>query len=266
MSTTFGLTVPRFLARLPYGSKTQPVDEFDFEEDVQDRVESKDRDKFCWANSAYAMATNIARAFNEFGWCARINGVEGGGAVEALPTFAFPTDDGGVDMKCPTEIGITDRRQHELHDIGFMALLHKKNTDFAAFISAPSMHKPLEYDDPDATTNAILSARLPYLFAACRFAHYLKCIARDKIGSFRSREDMERFLNRWMMDYVTASISLSDDEKARHPLAEARIAVEEVEGNSGYYTLQLYLRPHYQLEGLTASLRLVSRLPSVTGA
>lgn len=262
-SRYLALTMPRFLARIPYGSKTDPVEEFNFEEDT----EGADSSKYTWANSAYAMATNITRAFKEYGWCTRIRGVESGGAVDGLPTHTFPTDDGGVDMKCPTEIAISDRREAELARIGLMPLVHRKNTDFAAFIGAQSLQKPAEYDDPDATANANLSARLPYLFACCRFAHYLKCIVRDKIGSFRERDDMERWLSSWIMKYVDGDPdNSSEDTKARKPLAAAEVRVQEVEGNPGYYTSQFFLRPHYQLEGLSVSLRLVSRLPSAKGA
>ncbi len=257
-----GLAMPRFLARLPYGAKTDPVEDFDFEEDT----EGADSNKYVWANSAYAMATNINRAFKMYGWCSRIRGVESGGAVEELPTHTFPTDDGGVDMKCPTEIAISDRREAELAKNGFMPLIHKKNSDFAAFIGAQSLQKPAEYDDPDATANANLAARLPYLFATCRFAHYLKCIVRDKIGSFKERDDMQRWLQSWVMQYVDGDPNNSTEEtKARKPLSAAEVVVEEVEGNPGYYTSRFFLRPHYQLEGLTVSLRLVSKLPSVKG-
>jgi len=258
-SRYIGLAMPRFLARLPYGAKTNPVDEFDFEEETG----AADHHKYTWANSAYAMATNINRSFKHFGWCSRIRGVESGGAVEGLPTHTFPTDDGGVDMKCPTEIAISDRREAELAKNGFMPLVHKKNSDFAAFIGAQSLQKPFEYDDPDATANANLSARLPYLFATCRFAHYLKCIVRDKIGSFKERADMETWLNNWIGNYVLNNpATATESDKARRPLAGAEIVVEEVEGNPGYYTSKFFLRPHYQLEGLTVSLRLVSKLPS----
>ena len=254
-----GLAMPRFLARLPYGAKTDPVEAFDFEEETG----AADHSKYTWANSAFAMAVNINRAFKMYGWCSRIRGVESGGAVEELPVHSFPTDDGGVDMKCPTEIAIGDRREAELAKNGFMPLIHKKNSDFAAFIGAQSLQKPFEYDDPDATANANLSARLPYLFAICRFAHYLKCIVRDKIGSFKEREDMEKWLNKWINHYVEPNPSTaSEEDKARKPLAAAEVVVEEVEGNPGYYTSKFYLRPHYQLEGLTVSLRLVSKLPS----
>ncbi|MEY4754648.1 MAG: hypothetical protein RJA44_2323 [Pseudomonadota bacterium] len=258
-----GLAMPRFLARLPYGSKTNPVAEFDFEEDTG----SADHGKYSWANSAYAMAVNINRSFKLYGWCSRIRGVESGGAVEGLPTHTFPTDDGGVDMKCPTEIAISDRREAELAKNGFMPLVHRKNSDFAAFIGAQSLQKPAEYEDPDATANANLAARLPYLFACSRFAHYLKCMVRDKVGSFKERDDMQRWLQDWIMNYVDGDPAhSSEDTKARRPLAAADVVVEDVEGNPGYYTSKFFLRPHYQLEGLTVSLRLVSKLPSQKAA
>jgi type VI secretion system protein ImpC len=253
-----GLTMPRFLSRLPYGAKTNPVEEFDFEEET----EGADSSKYTWANSAYAMGINITRSFKLYGWCASIRGAESGGMIEGLPCHTFPTDDGGVDMKCPTEIAITDRREGELAKNGFMPLSHWKNTDYAVFMGAQSANKPAEYDDPDATANANLAARLPYLFSTCRFGHYLKCIVRDKVGSFKEREDMQRWLNDWIKQYVTASSMASEKEKASRPLAEAEVIVEEVEGNPGYYNSKFFLRPHYQLEGLSVSLRLVSKLPS----
>ena len=257
-SRYIGLAMPRFLSRLPYGAKSSPVPEFDFEEDTA----GADHSKFTWANSAYTMATNITRAFKLYGWCSRIRGIESGGSVEGLPVHTFPTDDGGVDMKCPTEIAISDRREAELAKNGFMPLIHKKNSDFAAFIGAQSLQKPAEFDNPDATANANLSARLPYLFAACRFAHYLKCIVRDKIGSFKERDEMQRWLNAWIMNYVDGDpVNSSETTKAKRPLSAAMVTVAEVEGNPGYYTSNFFLRPHYQLEGLTVSLRLVSRLP-----
>jgi type VI secretion system protein ImpC len=223
-SRYIGLAMPRFLGRYPYG-KANPVEEFDFQEDT----EGARHDKFTWVNSAFAMAVNITRSFKLYGWCSRIRGVESGGAVEGLPVHTFPTDDGGVDMKCPTEIAISDRREAELAKNGFMPLLHRKNSDLAAFIGAQSLQKPFEYTDPDATANANLSARLPYLFACCRFAHYLKCIVRDKIGSFKERDSMEKWLNKWIIQYVDGDPANSSE----------------------------------QLEGLTVSLRLVSKLPSV---
>ncbi|MGC4085919.1 MAG: type VI secretion system contractile sheath large subunit [Vicinamibacterales bacterium] len=258
-----GLAMPRFLARLPYGPKTNPVEEFAFEEDTA----AADHGRYTWANSAYAMATNINRSFKTYGWCTAIRGVESGGAVEGLPVHTFPTDDGGVDMKCPTEVAISDRREAELARAGFMPLLHRKNSDFAAFIGAQSLQKPSEYDDPDATANANLAARLPYLFATCRFAHYLKCIVRDKIGSFKERGDVQDWLQNWIMNYVDGDPAHSSEStKASKPLAGAEVTVAEIEGNPGYYSAKFSLRPHYQLEGLTVSLSLVSKLPSGKGA
>ena len=255
-----GLAMPRYLSRMPYGAKTNPVDEFDFEEDT----EGGSHAKYTWSNSAFAMAANINRSFKEYGWCTSIRGVESGGVVTDLPAHTFPSDDGGVDLKCPTEIAISDRREAELAKNGFMPLVHRKNTDLAAFIGAQSLNKPAEYYDADATANANLAARLPYMFACSRFAHYLKCIVRDKVGSFRERADMQKWLNEWIMNYVDGDPANSTQEtKARKPLAAAEVVVEEVEGNPGYYTSKFFLRPHYQLEGLTVSLRLVSKLPSV---
>jgi type VI secretion system protein ImpC len=233
------------------------VDAFAFEEDAT----SSNHENFVWSNAAYAMGTNITRAFKKSGWCAQIRGVESGGLVENLPVHTFPTDDGGVDMKCPTEIAITDRREHELARLGFMPLSHWKNTDYAAFIGAQSLQKPAKFDDKDATANANLSARLPYLFACCRFAHFLKCIVRDKIGSFKERDEMEQWLNSWIMQYVVDS-GASDEIKAEKPLASAQVEVQSNPEDPGYYKAQFYLRPHFQLEGVNVSLRLVSRLPS----
>jgi len=259
-SRYIGLAMPRFLARLPYGINTNPVDNFNFEE----TTDGADHSKYVWANAAYAMAVNINRSFKHYGWCTMIRGVESGGVVEDLPCHTFPTDDGGVDMKCPTEIAISDRREAELAKNGFIPLVHRKNTDYAAFIGAQSLQKPSEYYDPDATANANLSARLPYLFACSRFAHYLKCIVRDKIGSFKEREDMQRWLNNWVMNYVDGDPANSSQEtKARRPLAAAEVVVEDVEGNPGYYQAKFFLRPHFQLEGLTVSLRMVAKLPSL---
>ncbi|MEM7047780.1 MAG: type VI secretion system contractile sheath large subunit [Pseudomonadota bacterium] len=254
-----GFAMPRFLGRLPYGSKTEPVEEFAFEEQTQ----SADSRNYSWVNAAYAMAANVTRSFKLYGWCSRIRGVESGGAVDSLPNHTFPTDDGGVDQKCPTEIAISDRREAELAKNGFMPLIHRKNSDFAAFIGAQSLQKPQEYSDPDASANAELAARLPYLFASCRFAHYLKCIVRDKVGSFKSRGDMQAWLQEWINRYVDGNPeSSSEDTKAEKPLAAAEVLVEDVEGNPGYYQSKFFLQPHYQLEGLTVSLRLVSKLPS----
>ena len=261
-SKYLGLCMPRFLARTPYGAKTNPVEEFDFEEEVA----GTDHTRYAWANAAYAMATNINRSYKLYGWGSRIRGIESGGAVENLPLHTFPSDDGGVDQKCPTEIAISDRREAELSKAGLLSMIHRKNSDFAAFIGAQSLHKPAEYDAPDSSANANLAARLPYLFACNRFAHYLKCIVRDKVGSFKEKDEMQRWLNKWILNYVDGDpVNSSEETKARKPLAAAEVVVEEVEGNPGYYSSKFFLRPHYQLEGLTVSLRLVSKLPSAKG-
>ena len=252
------LTLPRVLSRTPYGAKSNPVEEFDFEEDVG----AGDSGKYNWMNAAYAMGVNINRSFANYGWCANIRGVESGGAVQGLPTHTFPSEDGGMAQKCPTEIAITDRREAELSKNGFLPLIHWKNTDYAVFMGGQTVNSPREYDSADATANAALSARLPYIFAASRFSHFLKCIVRDKIGSFKERVDMERFLGDWISQYVTGDPNASEEVKAKYPLAEAKVEVEPVEGQPGYYNARFYLRPHYQLEGLTASLRLVTKVPS----
>jgi type VI secretion system protein ImpC len=213
-------------------------------------------------NAAYAMGANVDRSFTNYGWCANIRGVESGGMVEGLPTHTFPTDDGGVAMKCPTEIAITDRREAELSKSGFLPLVHWKNTDYAVFLGGQTANKPKEFDNAEATANAALAARLPYIFATSRFAHFLKCIVRDKVGSFKEKADMQQWLSNWIAGYVTGDPNASEEIKAKYPLADAKVEVEEVEGAPGYYNARFYLRPHYQLEGLTASLRLVTKVPS----
>ncbi len=258
-SRYLALTLPRFLARVPYGPKTQPVEEFGFEE----KVDPNRAEDFCWANSAYAMGANITRAFKTYGWCTKIRGIESGGAVEVLPKFVLPSQDSEFELHCPTEIAISDRREHELSESGLMPLVYRKNSDTAAFIGAKTVHRPAVYEDDDATANANLSSRLPYIFATCRFAHYLKCIVRDKIGSFKSREDTQRWLNDWLMNYVDGDPSISSETtKSQRPLSAAEVVVDEIPNNPGYYRAQFFLRPHFQLEGLTVSLRLVSKLPS----
>jgi type VI secretion system protein ImpC len=254
-----GLCMPRFLARLPYGARTEPVEAFDFEEDV----EGPDASNHLWGNAAYAMAANIARAFRLYGWCVRIRGIDTGGAVEGLPILTFPTADGDVDRRCSTEVALSERREAELAQNGFIPLVHCKGTDFAAFIGAPSLQKPREYDDPAATANANLSARLPYMFACCRFAHYLKCMVRDKIGSSRDKTTLAAALDNWLHGYVDGAPERSTDEwKAAHPLVEARVVLDAKEDAPGQYEARFFLRPHYQLEGMTAVLHLVSRVPS----
>jgi type VI secretion system protein ImpC len=256
------LAMPRVLARLPYGREGKKVREFNFEE----TVDGKDHDKYLWMSAAWAYASRVTSAFSKDGWFARTRGVEGGGKVENLPVHTFPTDDGGVAMKCPTEIAITDRREKELSDLGFLPLIHCKNRDFAAFMGAQSCQKPQEYYDPKATANAALSAKIHYMLCVSRFAHYLKVMVRDKIGSFMERDEAERWLNEWINNYVIANPEGAGDEmKARHPLRQAQVAVQEVPGKPGYYQAVAHLRPHFQLEGLDVSLRLVAEMPKKIG-
>jgi type VI secretion system protein ImpC len=256
-SRYMALTMPRFLGRPLYGSKTDPVEAFGFEEET-----SGDHDNHLWVNAAYALGTRITEAFKEYGWCTRIRGVESGGTVDGLPTAMFPTDDGGVDAKCPTEIAISDRREAELSKSGFMALIHRKNTDQATFIGAQTVHQPKAYEDPAATANANLSARLPYIFASSRFAHYLKCMVRDWVGSNREAPQLEKDLQSWIMQYVDLqSASSSEITKAQKPLKEAQVQILPDEENPGYYRGVFRFVPHYQFEGMDVSLSMVSRLP-----
>jgi type VI secretion system protein ImpC len=252
------LTCPRVLMRLPYGRDTAPVEGFNFEEGV----DGTDHSKYLWGNSAFALASKMTQAFATYGWCVAIRGVEGGGLVDGLPSHTFRTDEGDVALKCPTEIAITDRREKELADQGLVSLVHCKGTDKAAFFSIQSCNKPKLYDSDSATANARISAQLPYMMATCRFAHYLKAMMRDKIGGFMSREDAWIFLNRWISKYVTEDDTASPATKAKYPLREARIDVEEVKGKPGVYRAVAYLRPHFQLDELNVSLRLVAELPS----
>lgn len=254
-----GLCMPRMLSRLPYGTKTDPVEDFSFEEDV----EGPDASKFAWSNPAFAMGANVARSFSLYGWCTRIHGIQSGGIVEGLPVLRFETADGEVDTRSSTEIALNERREAELAGLGLIPLLHRKNTGYAAFVSAHSLHKPMEYDDAAATANALLSARLPYMFACSRFAHYLKCLVRDKVGGTMSATQLQNWLTNWLMGYVDGSPSTSNEEwKASHPLEDAEVTLEAKPDRPGEYEARFYLKPHYQLEGLAVSLRLVSRLPA----
>jgi type VI secretion system protein ImpC len=258
-SRYLGLCLPRFLARLPYGARTDPTEGFAFEE----TAEGPDGRRYLWANAAFAMAANLARAFSLYAWCVRIRGIDTGGAVEGLPVLTFPTADGDVDRRCSTEIALSERREAELSRNGFIPLVFRKGSDFAAFISVPSLQKPQEYADPAATLNAAVSSRLPYLFACCRFAHYLKCMVRDKVGSSMNRIELQNWLHRWLIRYVDGMPNDSSEEwKATHPLVEADVTLEGKDDAPGQYEARFLLRPHFQMEGLTASLRLVSRVPA----
>ncbi|HEX4128842.1 MAG TPA: type VI secretion system contractile sheath large subunit [Pirellulales bacterium] len=257
-----GLTLPHTLGRLPYGKETVPVEAFNFEEDV----DGKDHAKYLWTNAAYALGTRITDAFAKYGWLAAIRGVEGGGLVEGMPTHTFATDEGEVALKCPTEIAITDRREKEFADLGFIPLCHCKGTDFAAFFGTQSAQKPKLYDRDDANANARLSTMLQYILCVSRFAHYLKAMARDKIGAFMERDECEAWLNRWIQNYCLANPESAGQEmKAKNPLREARVVVREVKGKPGCYEAVAHLRPHFQLEELSVSLRLVAELPEAKG-
>ena len=265
------LTMPRTLARLPYGANTKPVEEFNYEE-VELGPDGKpvtvDHHNYCWMNTAYVLGARMTDAFAQTGWCTAIRGAEGGGKVEGLPAHVFTADDGDIDLKCPTEVAITDRREKELSDLGFLPLCHYKDKDYAVFFGAQSCQKPKEYQGKDgdaATANAAISARLPYIMATSRIAHYLKCIARDKVGSFQERADMEKWLHQWITNYVSSDSSPSQETKSRLPLAEAKIEVREIPGKPGSYNAIAYLRPWLQMEELTTSLRMVAEIPNTTG-
>ncbi|HET8870299.1 MAG TPA: type VI secretion system contractile sheath large subunit [Aquabacterium sp.] len=253
-----GLTLPRFLGRQPFDPKDGVTCEgFNFVE----RTDGTDHSRYLWVNAAYAFAARLTSAFELYGWCAAIRGVEGGGLVEDLPTHTFRTDDGEVALKCPTEISITDRREKELNDLGFIPLVHCKNTDYAAFFGAQSVQKVKKYDSDAANANARLSAQLQYMFAVCRISHYLKSMLRDKVGSFASAGSIETYLNQWINEYVLNSDDASQEQKAKYPLREASIQVQEVPGKPGVYRAVSFLRPHFQLDELSVSLRLVAELP-----
>jgi type VI secretion system protein ImpC len=260
-SRYIALALPHILMRDPYGKATRPVDEFDYEE----AVDGSDHSKYLWGNAAWALASRITESFARYNWCATIRGVEGGGKVEGLTVHNFRTDDGDVAMKCPTEVAITDRREKELADLGFVPLVHCKNTDYAAFFSVQTAQKAKQYDTDSANANARLSTNLSYILAVSRFAHYLKAMMRDKIGSFMTRGECEQFLNRWIAGYVVDSATASPSIKAKHPLSEARVDVVEIPGKPGAYRAVAFLKPHFQLDELTVSMRLVADLPQPAG-
>ncbi|MFH4604706.1 type VI secretion system contractile sheath large subunit [Vibrio alginolyticus] len=263
------LTMPKVLARLPYGQATAPVEEFGFEEFEVDPVSgiavNAEHNDYCWMNSSYVLGVKLTDAFSKYGFCTAIRGAEGGGRVDNLPTHFFMSDDGDPDMKCPTEIGITDRREAELGKLGFLPLCHYKNTNYAVFFGAQTCQKPANHESHEATANAAISARLPYMMATSRFAHYLKVMARDKIGSFMEAEDVESWLNRWILGYVNASEGGGQEIRAKYPLADARVQVKEIPGAPGSYNAVAWLKPWLQMEELTTSLRLVAKIPQSGG-
>jgi type VI secretion system protein ImpC len=253
------LCMPHILMRLPYGKDTKPVEGFNYEE----AVDGTDHSKYLWGNAAWALGARMTNAFAQYGWCVAVRGPQGGGMVQGLPTHTFQTDEGDVALKCPTEIAITDRREKELADLGLVPLVHCKGTDYAAFFSVQSANKPKTYDKDEANANARLSSRIPYIMAVSRFAHYMKVMMRDKIGSFMSRKECQDFLNEWILQYVVGNPdSVGQEIKAQRPLSDARIDVEEIPGKPGAYRAVAFLKPHFQLEELTVSLRLVAELPA----
>src|SRR6516225_1287068 len=263
-SRFLNLVMPRVIARLPYGAATKPIDEFAYEEapfEESGAARQMKHGEYCWMNAAYVMGARLTDAFAQTAFCVAIRGAEGGGKVENLPYHVFTSDDGDLDAQCPSEIGITDRREFELSNLGFLPICHYKNTDYAVFFGAQSVQKPKKYDRPEATANAAISARLPYLMATSRFAHYLKVMARDKVGSFMEASDVESWLNRWINNYVNSNESAGQEMKARFPLREARVEVREIPGRPGSYNAIAYLRPWLQMEELTTSMRLVARIP-----
>ncbi|MFP0197710.1 MULTISPECIES: type VI secretion system contractile sheath large subunit [Pseudomonas] len=256
------LVLPHFLLRLPYGPDTSPVEGINYVEDTN----GTDHSKYLWGNAAWALSQRITEAFAKYGWCAAIRGAEGGGAVEGLPAHTFRTSSGDLSLKCPTEVAITDRREKELNDLGFIALCHKKNSDIAVFFGGQTTNKSKVYNTNEANANARISAMLPYVLAASRFAHYLKVIMRDKVGSFMTRDNVQTYLNNWIADYVLINDNAPQEIKAQYPLREARVDVTEVAGKPGAYRATVFLRPHFQLEELTASIRLVATLPPPVAA
>ncbi|SUY92961.1 Uncharacterized protein conserved in bacteria [Buttiauxella agrestis] len=262
-SRYIGLTLPQVLGRMPYGAKTVPVDTFGFEENIHENDIGSD---YLWINSAFELAGRIVDSFEEYGWCASIRGVEGGGLVNALPAYNYVSESGERVMQCPTQIAISDRREKELSDLGFIPLVHCKGTDYAAFFAVQSVNRPRQYNSDQANANARLSSQLQYVLATSRFAHYLKSIVRDKVGSFMSRSECQEYLQKWIMQYVVASDNAGPETKARYPLREASVEVVEVPGFPGTFRAIAYLKPHFQLEGLTMSLRLVADLPAATAS
>jgi type VI secretion system protein ImpC len=258
------LVMPRVIARLPYGAATKPVEEFAYEEapfNADGTAKAMEHNEYCWMNAAFVYAARLTDAFAQTSWCTAIRGAEGGGKVTNLPAHVFTSDDGDADTKCPTEIGITDRREAELSNNGFLPLCHYKNTDYSVFFGGQTVQKPKKYDRPEATANAAISARLPYIMATSRFAHFLKVMARDKIGSFMEATDVEMWLNRWIQNYVNPIEGAGQEARAKYPLREAKVEVKEIPGRPGSYNAVAYLRPWLQMEELTTSMRMVARIP-----
>jgi len=252
-----GLTLPSVIGRLPYGTKTIPVERFNFEEKM---VEGR-RSHYLWINAAFSLAGVMVRAFEKYGWSTAIRGVEGGGLVDALPTYSYTSISGERVVQCPTEIAITERREKELSELGFIPLVYYKGTEKGVFFSINTPNKPRKYDSEQANANARLAVQLQYIMATSRFAHYIKIMMRNKIGSFTTQLACQNYLQKWVNKYIISDDDASFKSKARFPLRDAKITVVEQPDSPGCYRAVLYLRPHFQLESLSMSLRLVAELP-----
>lgn len=257
------LTLPRTMARLPYGKKGLGVKSFDFEElgtDADGNPRPTNNDNIVWSNAAYDMGLKMTQAYTAYGWCTSIRGLENGGKVEALPNLTFKSDAGDIQQQCPTEVNLTDEREKELSDLGFLPLVHYKNSDYAVFVGGQTTQKPKTYTDPDATANAAISARLPYIMASSRIAHYLKIMGRDKLGSNLEAADVENDLNTWIAQFTNPG-AIGNEQRAKTPLADSSISVVEQPGKPGEYSAVAHLRPWLQLEALTTSVRMVAKIP-----
>jgi type VI secretion system ImpC/EvpB family protein len=261
-----GLTLPHVLMRLPYEDDGSRADGFRFHEDV----EAPDYRNYLWGSAAYAFASVLIRAFGGSRWFADIRGmerdVEAGGVVTELPVHSFGTDRRGVATKASLEVRVGESQEQELGQLGLIPLCHAWDTNYSVFYSNASLHKPKQYDEPTATANARISSMLQYVMCASRFAHYLKVLARNKLGDFTSGEEMQDYLNRWLADYVSPDVKAEAEIKARYPLLDGRVEVRETPGSPGSYRMIMHLLPHYQLDRLTASLRMVTRLATAQGA
>lgn len=257
------LTLPRSMARLPYGAKGLGTDLFEYEEldtDMDGNPKPKNNDQLVWSNAAYDLGLKMTQAFTAFGWCTAIRGLDNGGKVENLPNLTYKTEAGDLVQQCPTEVNLTDEREKELSDLGFLPLVHYKSSNYGVFIGGQTTQKPKTYTDPDATSNAAISARLPYIMASGRIAHYLKVMGRDWLGSNLEATDVQSRLQTWI-DQYTNSGAVGNAERSKTPLCESAISVVEQPGKPGAYSAVAHLRPWLQLEELTTSVRMVAKIP-----
>ncbi len=255
-SRYIGLTMPRVLGRLPYGPDTVPVRSFNYIEEVK----GPDHEKYLWTNASFAFAANMVRSFINNGWCVQIRGPQAGGAVQDLPIHLYDLGTGNQ-VKIPSEVMIPETREFEFANLGFIPLSYYKNRDYACFFSANSTQKPALYDTADATANSRINARLPYIFLLSRIAHYLKLIQRENIGTTKDRRLLELELNTWVRGLVTEMTDPGDELQASHPLRDAKVVVEDIEDNPGFFRVKLYAIPHFQVEGMDVNLSLVSQMP-----